>query len=108
MSRASLLVFLCGTFLFGLISLVAGAEGVQIPDTPAGRQFSAWLSAINSGDRDTLQAFMDKSMPGRPVEQGLAIRSRSGGYDAKKVDESSDTRIGVVVQERGATTTFDG
>src|SRR5262245_55283878 len=106
MSYESLRVLLSSTILLGFALHFTGTEGVQIPDTPAGRQFSAWLSAINSGDRDTLQAFMDKSMPGRPVEQGLAIRSRSGGYDAKKVDESSDTRIAVLVQERGPTKQF--
>src|ERR687884_292606 len=86
--------------------LFAGAVRAQVPDTPAGRLFSAWLTAINSGDRAAMQQFMDKSMPGRPVEPGLAIRSQTGGYDVRRVEESSDTRIAVLVQERGPAKQF--
>ena len=35
--------------------LFAGALCAQIPDTPAGRQFSAWLTAFNSGAPFTAQ-----------------------------------------------------
>ena len=41
--------------------LFAGALCAQIPDTPAGRQFTAWLTAFNSGDRATMQQFFDKA-----------------------------------------------
>jgi hypothetical protein len=39
--------------------LFLAAVCAQIPDTPAGRQFSAWLKAFNSGDRATMQQFFD-------------------------------------------------
>jgi hypothetical protein len=39
------------TLLFTPVVLFAGAVCAQIPDTSAGRQFSAWLNAFNSGDR---------------------------------------------------------
>jgi len=73
---------------------------VQIPTSVAGRQFSAWLNAINSGDQTTMQQFIDKSMPGRGVEQSLAIREQTGGFDVKKVEEATDTRVVVLAQER--------
>src|SRR5262249_22312109 len=76
-------------------------EPLETPNTPAGRQFSAWQKAINSGDRSALQEFMDKSMPGRSIEPGMAIGKRTGGYELKKVEESSETRVVVLVQERG-------
>jgi D-alanyl-D-alanine carboxypeptidase len=85
--------------------LVGNALG-QVPDTAAGRQFTAWRDAVNSLDRATLQAYMDKSMPGRPVEQALAIATQAGGYDLRKVEESSDTRIVALVQERGPAKQF--
>src|SRR5687767_10533886 len=85
--------------------LVSNALG-QVPDTAAGRQFTAWLDAMNSSDPATMQQFMDKSMPRTPVAQGLAIRSGSGGYDVRKVAPSSPTDIVVLVQERGPAKQF--
>ncbi len=82
-------------------ALPASSVLAQVPDTPAGRQFTAWLDAMNSSDPAAMQQFMDKSMPGNPVEQGLAIRNNSGGYDLKKVETTSATNIVVLVQERG-------
>ena len=86
-----------------LLGALLGASGLQaqLPDTPAGRQFSAWLNAINSGNRATLQQFIDKSMPGRQPDQGLAIYNETGGYEVKKVEESTATNVVVLVQERG-------
>ena len=86
--------------------LWAGALDGQVPDTPPGRQFSAWLAAINSGDRATIQQFIDKSMPGRPVDNALGIYNQTGGYDVKKVEESSATSLVVLVQERGPARQF--
>jgi D-alanyl-D-alanine carboxypeptidase len=86
--------------------LAASGAPAQVPDTPAGRQFTAWLDAMNSSDPATMQAFMDKSMPGSPVDQGLAIRAGSGGYDVKKVETSSATNIVVLLQERGPSKQF--
>jgi CubicO group peptidase (beta-lactamase class C family) len=89
-----------------LVLLAAGTAAAQVPDTPAGRQFSAWLDAMNSSDSAAMQAFMDESMPGQPVAQGLAIRAQSGGYDVKKIETSSATNIVVLVQERGPAKQF--
>jgi D-alanyl-D-alanine carboxypeptidase len=87
--------------LFTLAVLFAGAVCAQIPDTPAGRQFSAWLAAFNSGDRATMQLFFDKSMTFGRLDQDMGIRDRTGGFDVKKVEESGETRIIVLAQERG-------
>lgn len=74
---------------------------IQIPDTPAGRQFSAWLAAFNSGDRTTMQQYMEKAMPGHDLDRGMALRNQTGGFDAKKVETSDVTTIVVLAQERG-------
>jgi CubicO group peptidase (beta-lactamase class C family) len=75
---------------------------VQIPDTPVGRQFSAWRKAQDSGDRATIQQFIERSMPWGSVERELAIRNRTGGLDLKKVEESTATHLVVLAQERGS------
>jgi D-alanyl-D-alanine carboxypeptidase len=80
---------------------LGGAISAQTPDTPSGRTFAAWLTAFNSADRVTIQQFLDASMPGRQVEQVLANRNMTGGFDLKRVEESSETRIVVLAQERG-------
>jgi D-alanyl-D-alanine carboxypeptidase len=83
------------------VLLCVSALEAQLPDTPAGRQFSAWLNAINSGNRATVQQFIDKSMPGRQPDQALGIYNQTGGYDVKKVEDSNATSVVVLVQERG-------
>jgi CubicO group peptidase (beta-lactamase class C family) len=93
--------------LFRVLTVVAAVTScarpipAQVPETPAGRQLSAWLTAVNSGDRATIQQFIDRSSPGRTVEQALTVYNQTGGFDVKKVEESSDTRIVVLAQERG-------
>jgi D-alanyl-D-alanine carboxypeptidase len=89
-----------------LALLAAGKAWAQVPDTPAGRQVTAWLDAMNSADPAAMQTFMDKSMPGQPVAQGLAIKAASGGYDVKKVETDSATSIVVLLQERGPAKQF--
>jgi hypothetical protein len=90
------------TLLLTFAVLFAGEVCAQIPDTPAGRQFSAWLNAFNSGDRATMQQFFDKSMQFGRLDQDMGMRNQTGGFDVKKVEESSETRIVALVQERGA------
>ena len=51
---------LCLTSTFAL--LFAGLAWAQIPDTAAGRAFSAWLKAINTEDSDTIQQVIEKNM----------------------------------------------
>ena len=84
-----------------LCAMVLGAQ-VQVPDTPAGRQFLAWQHAQDSGDRATIQQFIEKNMPWGRVDQELAIHNQTGGFDVKKLEESTDSHIVVLAQERGS------
>jgi CubicO group peptidase (beta-lactamase class C family) len=91
------------------LGLALGAPGgarAQLPTTPAGRQLAAWLDATNRADRAALQAFVDASQPGFTVDQALAMSTQTGGLDVRKVQESSDTRIVVLAQERGPARQF--
>jgi hypothetical protein len=43
--------------------LFAGVVCPQVPDTAAGRQFSAWLEAFNMGDRTRISQFLETNYP---------------------------------------------
>src|SRR5215472_8418367 len=75
---------------------------IQVPDTPAGRQYTAWRKAQDSGDQATIQQFIEKTMPWGKAEQELAIGKQTGGFDVKKVETSSDTNLVVLAQQRGS------
>ena len=76
----------------------------QVPDTPAGRQFSAWLTAFNSGDRATLLKYYQENFPARAahVDEALEFRSETGGFDFKKSEESTPLHYTGLVQEHGS------
>ena len=83
-----------------LTALLLSAANAQIPDTPAGRQFKAWRAAQDSGDPTKIQQFLDTSLPLGRVEQELAIHKQTGGFDIKRVEQSSDLQIVVLVETR--------
>jgi D-alanyl-D-alanine carboxypeptidase len=75
---------------------------VDTPKTPAGEQFSAWLAALNSGDRaqmgEILGHFKDRG--DREVNGMMGFRQRTGGFDLKKIEETSPLRVSGLLQER--------
>src|SRR5262245_41323645 len=94
------------TLTFAVLFAGGACAQIQIPETPAGRQFSAWLAAFNSGDRTTMQQFFDKSMTFGRIDQDMSIRNQTGGFDVKKIEEFSETRIVVLAQERAPAKQF--
>jgi D-alanyl-D-alanine carboxypeptidase len=77
---------------------------LQIPKTPAGEQFSAWLTAFNSGEREQLEKFRSHyaKPEDHPVQGTFAFRMQTGGFALRKIEESSDTKLTVLVQERNS------
>jgi CubicO group peptidase (beta-lactamase class C family) len=75
---------------------------VEIPKTPPGEQFSAWLAAFNSGDKAELEKF--RSLFDKPeehkVEDMLGFRQQTGGFDLKRIEDSTPTQLTGLVQER--------
>ncbi len=94
------------TLLSTFALLLASALAAQVPSTPAGRQFAAWAKAQDSLDRATIQQFLEKNMPWGRVDQELEIRNETGGFEVKKVEESTETRLVVLAQERGPAQQF--
>jgi D-alanyl-D-alanine carboxypeptidase len=78
----------------------------QVPDTPIGRVLSGWLATINGTDRASLEQWMGTHMPDTPIEEGLAIRRITGGFDLRRVETSSPHRIVALLQERGPARQF--
>lgn len=76
----------------------------QIPKTPPGEQFSAWLAAFNSGERAQLETF--RSHYAKPEEHKVdgifAFRQQTGGFDLKKIEDSTATQLTGLVEERGS------
>jgi D-alanyl-D-alanine carboxypeptidase len=80
----------------------ACAAQTQFPNTPAGRQTAAWLEAFNSGNRERYRDFLKTNYPSRAehIDQEMGFREMTGGFDLKKVEESTPTKLVALVQER--------
>jgi D-alanyl-D-alanine carboxypeptidase len=93
------------TVLLLVISLtvpLACAAPEQFPETPAGRQAAAWLDAFNSGNRERYREFLQKNYPARApyIDQSMGFREMTGGFDLRKMEESTPTKLVALVQER--------
>jgi hypothetical protein len=85
----------------------ATASGVVVPDTPAGAQFSLWLKAFNSGDREALLAYHEQHFPYSAASADVASIDRehglslgTSGFTEKAVEQSDPTALTVLIQER--------
>lgn len=81
----------------------AGAQGAGADSaTPVRKQLDRWLAAFNTGDRAEIERFLASDYPARlpKVANEMANRSRSGGYDLRKIEGSTDTTITGLVQQR--------
>ena len=76
----------------------------QLPDTPAGNQAKAWLEVFNAGDPEKHKEFLRKNAPSRleRADREMGFREMTGGFDVKKVEESTPTKIVALVQERAS------
>jgi CubicO group peptidase (beta-lactamase class C family) len=86
-----------------MVGAICAAE-VQFPETPAGHQATAWLQAFNSGDREKLHDFLEKNLPDRAqhMDQEMGFRGITGGFDLKKIEESTPTKLVALVQEHNS------
>jgi CubicO group peptidase (beta-lactamase class C family) len=73
----------------------------------ASRQLAGWLAAYDGTDWDAYLAFLKTNFaiqPGRGF-QDPAFRDRTGGYDLKKIESETPTKVTALIQER-ATDSF--
>ncbi|PYQ63134.1 MAG: hypothetical protein DMF53_11085, partial [Acidobacteria bacterium] len=74
---------------------------VEIPSTPAGKVFAAWLTALNSGDPARYRAF-DAAYPRKdapPMEDRLAFQDSTGGFTLLRVEKSEPLSLVALLQE---------
>jgi len=79
-------------------------QAPAVPDTPAGHALQAWLDAFNSGDRPRIQAYVTKYDPTDSVDQMLAFRERTEGFELQGVDKSDPLHIAFRVKEKSSST----
>ncbi len=74
----------------------------EIPKTPAGTQFNAWYTAFNSGDRAQMEVVGSHfaSSVERSTDGMMDFYQRTGGFELKKIEESTDTKLTGILQER--------
>lgn len=101
-------------FLYSAIVLLAlspaYAASVPLPDTPPGKLMSAWVTALNAGDRAALTKFIAENYSasnlGKQKPEMLGIRHASlrrmvgGELDAVKVTKSTDKELMTVFCSR--------
>jgi hypothetical protein len=80
---------------------------VEIPATPAGKLFAAWLESFNSGDREKVLSFQSahfpkQADPEKRLNRAMGLHSQTGGFDLKKIESSSPYQISGVVKEKNS------
>jgi hypothetical protein len=80
------------------------AEQPNLPNTPAGRTFKAWLEAFNSGNRTLVDAYRLKYEPSKSVEDEMQFRGMTGGFDLLEIVKSEKLRLVVLLKERHSET----
>ena len=68
----------------------------------AEQQAKNWLDAFDSGDRAKLLAFLQKNRPSavEHIDDTMEFRDRTGGFELRKVEESTTTRFVALVKEK--------
>jgi hypothetical protein len=76
-------------------------------ETPADRQFAAWLTAFNAGDRDKLVAYHQQSFPYEVasddvhgIDREFGLSQGTGGFELKKPEHPTPTSIVAILKER--------
>lgn len=91
------------------VYLQSEAKEVAIPDSPAGRRFSEWLSTFNTGDIKlisdfTASHFAKSALAQTPANdraiQDSLIFKENQGFELRRVDDSTDYRIVTLIQSK--------
>jgi CubicO group peptidase (beta-lactamase class C family) len=92
------------TLVLVLMAFVSCGAQPQFPDTPAARQFAAWLTAFNDPDPAAFQRFSEKNFPKRQGDndQDREFRKQTGGFEFIKPEQSAATRFTGLVKERNS------
>jgi D-alanyl-D-alanine carboxypeptidase len=94
-------IFLLLVVAFSLSLALAGAPA-ELLSTPAGKVLAGYLEALNSGNKDKLDAFIKAHRPDRPdaLDRMLDLRWNIGGLDLYSIESSQALNIQAVMRER--------
>src|SRR5262245_23545667 len=94
--------------IFSLGAPVAAAPP-ELPPTPAGKVLAGYLDAMNSGNKDKLEAFVKAHQPDRPdaIDRMLDLRWNIGGLDLYSIESSEALSIQAVMRERDEVGRYD-
>ncbi|HEU4417890.1 MAG TPA: serine hydrolase domain-containing protein, partial [Planctomycetota bacterium] len=82
--------------------VVPAAAQVEMPETPAGRQFTRWLDLFNRGEKKPLEDFLEANHPSGRA-RAMQLREMTGGFDLIKIEDASTaTKITGVVKGRAS------
>lgn len=70
-----------------------------IPDTPAGRAFSDWLTAFNSADVARIEAFNKKYARGGDAAGTLQFHEQTGGFELLRIERSEPEHLVALMKE---------
>jgi D-alanyl-D-alanine carboxypeptidase len=90
--------------LIAVLFIVPACQAqTQFPDTPAAKQAKAWLDIFNAGDTDKYKEFVRNNFPAsmqQRADRDARFREMTGGFEVKKIEESTPTKIVALLQER--------
>jgi D-alanyl-D-alanine carboxypeptidase len=81
-----------------LVPALACCEA-QVPQTPAGETFAAWLTSFNSGDPARMQAFKDQHRRRGGVEELVQFREATGGFELLRIEQSKPDLLVALLRE---------
>src|SRR5258708_10192746 len=99
---------LCRISVLSVFAVLWASAQPAFPDTPAGRTLKGWFEAFNSGDRERMEAYIQKFDPTRPIDNQINFRNQTGGFDLLSIDQSERTHIEFRVKEKASPTTAIG
>jgi hypothetical protein len=87
---------------------LANSAAPFVPDTPAGRALRAWLAAFNSGNRTRIDSFDKAHYPWWPLDDEMAVRTHTAGYDLLSIDASGKLWITFHAREKSGASQIAG
>ena len=91
------------TLLLLAFLFIVPACQAQLPNTPAANQAKAWLDVFNAGDVDKYKEFVRNNFAAnlqQRADRDARFREMTGGFEVKKIEESTPTKVVALLQER--------
>jgi D-alanyl-D-alanine carboxypeptidase len=82
----------------GFALLPLGATGQPIPQTPAGKIFSEWLSAYNSEDRGKIESFRTAHGFRPSADETVWAHQYTGDYNVLRIEKSEPLSVSVILE----------